>query len=54
MAGAIHLASPQVLPGVGLRFLRNDGSTSDVISGNVVEFSTKGQTNTLVVHERKL
>ncbi len=47
MSGAIQLAEPHVFTNVGLRLMKNDGSTSEANVGETVTVETKGQTNVI-------
>ena len=48
----MHLATPHLFINIGVRFIRNDGSTSDVLSGNDIEIRSRGQTISMVIQER--
>lgn len=53
MENSVHLGEPIVFIQVGIRFFRDDGSTSDCLPGNVLVLSSKGQTTSMVVQDRK-
>lgn len=54
MADSVRLEGPHIFTQVGIRFIRNDGSTSDVLSGSHAVISSKGQAISLVIRDGKL
>ena len=51
MFNSVQLVSPQLFVSVDIRFIKSDGSTSEVLSGNDIELFSRKDTTAMVIRE---
>ena len=52
MSNTVQLITPHLFLNVGIRFIRSDGSTSEIVLGNKIEIKSKGQATSMVIQEQ--